>query len=419
MVKDFKFSKTASAKLQQRINISIILNHLRNNNPKSRSEISKDLKISAPAVSRAIEKLKKRDYIEEIKKVKTKSGKRPTPLKIKGSKGFVIGIDLGKERIRIAILDISGKVLKKYDGFRIINKPYIGDRLIKEINNILDESKKEKDLYPGQLLAICVGVPAQVDIETGKILGGTFYSTWNGLNLREPLSSQYNIPIYIENDVNLSALGEKYQSGDKKFNNFIFIVISKGIGAGLIIDDHLFRGSSGSAGEIGYSIMGKENLDFKIKNKGYLEKFASVESIKKAAIRKISDGKKSKILSLAGGSIDMIEPLTVFNAAISEDKLANNIIKEMVDLLSVKFINLILTLNPNIIIIGGEICKLPQADKLFLKPLIKRIKETITFKVPEIKLSALLEDAGITGASFQAIETLMKSEFPYEIGELK
>ena len=226
MVKDFKFSKTASAKLQQRINISIILNYLRNNDPKSRSEISRDLKISAPAVSRVIENLKKRKYVKEIKKVKTKSGKRPTPLKINGRKGFVVGIDLGKERIKIAIVDISGKVLNKYDGPKIMNKPDIGDRLIKEINNILNDSKKNNNLYPGDLLAICVGVPAQIDIETGIILGQTFYNSWNNLNLRELLNNQFNIPIYIENDVNLSAMGEKYQNKDKKLNNFIFIEIS-------------------------------------------------------------------------------------------------------------------------------------------------------------------------------------------------
>jgi len=415
MVKDFKFSKTASAKLQHRINISIILNYLRSNDLKSRSEISKDLKISAPAVSRAIEKLKKRKYVKETKKAKTESGKRPIPLIINGSKGFVIGIDLGKERSRIALVDISGNVLKKYDGFSIVDKPNIGERLIKEINKILDYGKKEKKLYPGSLLAICLGVPAQIDILTGKIVGGTYYKSWKGLNLKELLNSQFNIPIYIENDVNLSALGEKYQNRDKKLNNFIFIEISKGIGAGLIIDNHLFRGSSGSSGEIGYSIIGKENLGFKIKNKGYLEKFASVESIKKVAIRRINDGEESKILDLVGGNSKIIEPSTVFNAAIEGDELANNIIEDMVDFLSVTIINLILILNPNIIVVGGEICKLPQAEKLFLKPLIIRVKETIIFKIPEIKLSVLLEDAGVTGASFQAIETLIKSEFPYEI----
>ena len=416
-MKDFKFSRTASAKLQQSINISIILNYLRKNDSKSRSEISRDLKISAPAVSRVIENLKKRKFVKEIKKIKTESGKRPIPLTINGNKGFVIGIDLGKERLRIALVDFSGKFLKKYDGFIISNKPDIGDKLIKEINKILDDSSK--GLYPGNLLAICMGIPAQIDIGTGKILGGIIYSSWKDLNFKKILSDQYGIPVYIENDVNLSALGEKYHSGENELNNFIFIEISKGIGAGLIIDNNLFRGASGSAGEIGYSIVGKENLDFKIKNKGYLEKFTSVESIKKAAIRKISDGDKSKILGLAKGNIETIEAKTVFSAAISEDGLANKIIKDMVDLLSIIFINLILTLNPNIIIIGGEICKLPQVDRLFLRPLIKRIKKVITFKVPEIKLSALLEDAGITGASFQAIETLTKSEFPYEIGETK
>ncbi|GAI21683.1 unnamed protein product, partial [marine sediment metagenome] len=139
----------------------------------------------------------------------------------------------------------------------------------------------------GSLKAICVGVPAVIDIGTGKIISAPLYGNWKDLNLKEILESEFNIPVYIENDVNLSALGEKHYGEGKNFKDFIFVEISNGIGAGIIIDNHLFRGSIGSAGEIGFTIINIENLGFKVKNKGFLEKFASVESIKKKAIREI------------------------------------------------------------------------------------------------------------------------------------
>jgi len=105
----------------------------------------------------------------------------------------------------------------------------------------------------------------------------------------------------------------------------------------------------------------------------------------------------------------------VCEEAIKGDELANNIITEMVNFLSVGIINLILILNPQIIVLGGDICNLPEVNKLFMKPIIERIKDPIPFKTPQIKLSSLGEDAGIIGASYLAVESIITAKFPYKI----
>ena len=97
MRQSFKFIKTAGSGLQFKINQSIIFNYLRENGPISRAKISKDLKISAPTVSRVIEKLLENNYVFEIKKIETKSGRRPTLIALNEGRGFVLGIDLGGE----------------------------------------------------------------------------------------------------------------------------------------------------------------------------------------------------------------------------------------------------------------------------------------------------------------------------------
>ncbi|GAI20084.1 unnamed protein product, partial [marine sediment metagenome] len=238
---------------------------------------------------------------------------------------------------------------------------------------------------------------------------------WKDLNLKEILSSEFNISVYIENDVNLSALGEKHYGEGRKFSDFIFIEISNGIGAGIVIDNHLHRGFYGSAGEVGFTIINADNLGFKIKNKGFLEKFVSVESIKKKAIGEIRKGRKTIITEMVKNDIEKIEPYMVCEVATRGDELANEIIKEMVDFLSIGIINLILIINPQIIVLGGDICNLPEVRRLFIEPIIEKIKSSIPFKIPEIKLSLLSEDAGIIGASFQAIESMLMNKFPYKI----
>jgi len=415
MERSLKFLRTASAELQYKINISIIFNYIRENEPISRIKISNDLKFSPSAVSRVIDKLIKDGYVIETDKLKTKSGKRPTLLKIKQDEGFVIGIDLGKEKFELALTNFKVEIIEKYRGFKISNDENIAEKIIDEIKKILSKYHQYKKINKDKLKGICVGIPAAVDTDTGKIISAPLYGNWKGLNLKEILGSEFNTTIYVENDVNLSALGEKHYGEGKNFKDFIFVEISNGIGAGIVIDNHLFRGSLGTAGEVGFTIINVDNLGFKAKNKGFLEKFASVESIKKKAIGEIRNGRKTIITEMVKNNIEKIEPYMVCKAAISGDELANEIITEMVNFLSIGIINLILIQNPQIIVVGGDICNLPEVNRLFLEPIIEKIRSSIPFKIPTIKLSLLGEDAGVVGASFQAVESLLISKFPYKI----
>lgn len=415
MERALKFSRTVSSKLQYKINMSIIFNYLRENGSISRAKISRDLKISAPAVSRVIDKLIKDGYVVETEKMITKGGKRPTLLKINQDKGYVIGIDLGKEKFKLALTNFNGETVKKYQGFKISNDKNIAEKMVSEIKKFLNKYSQEKKLKQHKVKAICVGVPADIDTDSGEIISAPLYGNWKELNLKKILRSEFNIPVYIENDVNLSTLGEKHYGEGKEFTDVVFVEISNGIGAGIIIDNHLHRGFHGSAGEVGFTIVNASNLGFKIKNKGFLEKFASVESIKKKAIREIKEGGETKIADMVEKDIEKIEASIVCEAAISGDKLANSIICEMVSFLSIGIINLILIINPQIIVLGGDICSLPEARRLFIEPIIEKINSSIPFKIPEIKLSSLNEDAGIIGASFLATESLLIGEFPYKI----
>ncbi|MBA7630112.1 N-acetylmannosamine kinase [subsurface metagenome] len=265
------------------------------------------------------------------------------------------------------------------------------------------------------LKAIGVGIPAVIDVNSGAVTNAPLYGSLRGLNLKEKLEDYFNVPIYVENVVKLSALGEKNNGEGKNYKNIVFIEISNGIGAGIIVDNHLLRGTYGSAGEIGFSIINNKNLGFIIKNKGWLEKNASVESIKERAAKKIQKGAKTLILDFINKDINNLNPSIVCEAAVRNDKVSKDIISEIVEYLALGIINLILILNPQIIVLGGDICNLPEVHKLFINPIRVLVNESIPFEIPEIKLSSLGEDAGVVGASFLAIESLLLGEFPYTI----
>ncbi|MCL5986764.1 MAG: ROK family transcriptional regulator [Actinobacteria bacterium] len=414
-----KFDGTASSKLQKEINVSIIFNYLRENEAASRANISKNLKISAPAVSRVIDELIKDGYVIETEKIKTPSGKRPTQLKINPDKGYVIGIDLGKERIKLALTNFKGDIVERHDGEKITDNKDIIEKIKEDINEIIDYYCKENKAHEREfdLKAICVGVPAVVDANTGKVISAPLYGSWKDLDFKKDLSDHFGVPVFIENDVNLSALGEENYGQGKNYENVVYVGIGNGIGAGIILDNHLIRGSYGSAGEIGFTIINSENLGVKAVEKGYLEEFSSVESIKNRALKEIGKGRGTLISEIVKNDLSKIEPSTVCEAAVNGDVLAKEIISEVVKSLSIAFVNLILIINPQIIVLGGDIYSLPGVKQLFVDPMIDLIERSIPFKIPEIKLSSLGEDTGILGASFFAVESLLMREFPYKIDQ--
>lgn len=416
MIRPIQLNQIVNPKIQNKINRSIIFHYIRENGPVSRIKVSKELKISAPAVSRVINKLIENKFLVEIGKIKTKSGKRPILLKINENKGHIIAIDLSTEELKIAITNFSGKIIKKYQGFRITNSKDIEKKLIDKINKVIKEfyQKSQRDGNNSKIEAICVGVAANIDTTTGKILSVPLYESWIDINFKKILNDAFKIPVYVEEDIFLSVLAEKKYGEGKKYDDIIFIEVSIGIGAGIIIDNHIIKGSSGLAGQIGFIITNPKDIGYNSNNRGYLENFASIQSMKRIAIERIKQGEHTIITRMANNDVNKIDATMICNAAIKGDELANDIITETVNLLSIAIINLILIINPQIIVIGGEICNLPEVNRLFIKPIIENVKKSIPFKIPAIKLFSLGEDANLLGASFLGIEALVLGSFPYK-----
>ncbi|MBA7509642.1 N-acetylmannosamine kinase [subsurface metagenome] len=416
--KKLKFYNTVSSKMQNEINKSIVFNYLRENKSISRAKVARDLKISAPTVSKIVDELIRECYLIEIGKDESTGGKRPIQLKFNSDIGCVIGVDLGKDKVRIARCDFGGNILEKHVGFKIFYKDKkLQNKIIKEIELFIDkanlnDSKKKKKI---PLKAICLGVPADIDIDTGEIKSAALFEGWEGLKLKEILTEKFNLPIYIENSTNVSAMGDNYYGEGKRFSDIVFLEVSEGIGAGIIIDNQIFRGSYSSAGEVGFIVAGTKNLYSTYKNKGYMEEIVSPGSIEKEVVKAIKNGKKTLIKEIVSGDLAKINSSIVCKAASLGDSLACEILKKVVEHLAIIVINLTLILNPQIIIVGGDICALPEVNNLFIDPLKNIAKRVIPFKLPEIKLSLLGEDGGIIGASFYAIDNLLTKDFPYRI----
>ena len=407
-----KISRTANANLQNEINISVIFNLLRNSGPSYRAQIAKTLNIRGPAVSRAVDHLVRKGYVTETGTIKTGRGKNAVKVMINSDIGHIIAIDLVKEHARFAVTDFSGEIQHRYSGFTINTGGDIKNMLLTEIERI-SRNYTESSGKNTNLKAICVGIPASTDFKTGRI-NTVLYENLENIDLMQFFSERFAVPVFIENISNLSAIGESNCGQGKNYENMIFLEVSNGIGAGIISNNALIRGQSGYAGEIGFSLVDTDELDSFKQRKGPLERTAAVDSMVYTLKQELLFGAES-IFSNDPDFVKTIDAAMLFDAAIRKDTLSYRIIHRAVRHIAVCVVNMILTLDPEVIFIGGDIYHIPGVERLLLEPLTEYVTRTIPFPPPNIQLSSLGEDAGIIGASYMAIETLLTGKYPYHI----
>ncbi|TVR70493.1 MAG: ROK family transcriptional regulator [Spirochaetaceae bacterium] len=411
-MKTVSFQSAANPNVQNRINVSLIFNYLRHWGPAYRAHIARDLGLSPPAVSRAVENLVGSGYVLQSGTVTTGSGKKAPLYQINRGKGCVVAIDLFKEHMRIAAVDFSGQVLRKSLGSRYAESDDIQGDVIRDVDRFLAESS---DVDLPAVAALCLGVPAAIDRRTGRVTGAYLYNTLKNLDLVPVLSERYGVDVYVENDVKLAALAENRLGEGKEHRNLIYLDISDGIAAGIIVDNQILRGADGFAGEVGFMVPSTENLEYSTFTRGYLENVASVEAVRIQAVQAIQRGARSSLLESAQDDTDRISARMVFEAATAGDQLATNVINRAVDLITLAIFNLVLVLNPEIVVLGGDIYEMPGVRPLILDPIRARFSTMVPFTPPDITLSSLGNDLCLLGASLLGVDNCLNREYPFQI----
>jgi glucokinase len=389
---------TANANLQSRINVSIIFNYLRDKGSAYRAQIARDLGLSAPAVSRAIEKLREDHYVTESERTPVQNGKRAAHISINAGRGFVLGIDLLADPVEIAVADFAGIVRFTHTGGSRLKGTDFSAYLLHSIDECLAEFRTEAAGQEPVILAIGMGVPAVIDPRTGVILRGSLYDALTRTDVRAAVQARVPVPIYMENISNLAAIGEWKRGTNRNVRSMLFIEIGNGIGTGIILDGNLYRGADGSAGEIGYSLTGPGGLRHDSPGMDLLESKASLAAIRQAA-----------------ADYGYLSTAALCEAAHAGKDPASGFFREVVRHLAISTVNVMLLLNPELVILGGPVFELPFADELLLQPLMDAVEKSYPFAPAKILRTSLGGKANIIGAVQFALDSLLVEEYPYRL----
>jgi glucokinase-like ROK family protein len=373
----------------RRTNRSLILDSIRKEGPISRNQIARQLKLSVPTVLRIVKGLKDEELVREIKDNVVRRGHPQSLIELNSEGNVVIGIDLGGTKLYGAVTDLAG---------HLINEIYVKKILDGSKNNYEQLSGIIQDLLQtplskGQKIrGIGIGVPAVTRFPEGVVVWAPSLN-WRELPLKDILTKRFNLPVFVENDANLSALGEMWFGGGINSREIICISIGTGIGAGIIQDGALQRGFHYSAGEIGYIVPSRRYLGKSYDEFGALEYLASGGGIASLARQLIAEGTIETNLTEITGE-------AVFNEARQGIPWAKKLVNDLVDYLTISLTAIVGLLDPEVIIINGGVSR---SGDLLIEPLKKRLKGLVPFE-PRIMRSELGALAPVLGAVMMVLD---------------
>ena len=365
----------------------------------SRAEIARRLGLTRAAVTAIANDLLATGIIREAESITSHSGRPPVVLEIDPTRGYVVGIDYGSSHISLLVADMAARILEEIEvPIDIQDGPKIclerGDQLLLEIL-----AKTKHDL--NDILAIGVGVPGPIVSDAGMVLAPPIMPGWDRFPIRDTLEKKWGRPVSLNNDAELGALGEWAAGAGRGETNLAYIKVGIGIGCGLLLDGKIYRGISGSAGEIGHLTIDENGPLCACGNHGCLEAFAGGRAIAQQAMDAIKKGQRTSLANFQSNGT--ITAQQVATAARQGDLVAQQILSQAGSHIGSALAGLVNLFNPGMVIIGGGVS---QTGDIILEPIrqvVNRRSLPAATRVVRITTAMLGRRSSSIGAVIQAL----------------
>lgn len=321
---------TGSKELIRDINTKLVLETIINNTAISRAAIAKHLGLTKATISAIVQELINKKLVIEIGSDDTSLGRKPILLSLQKKAGYVICIDIGVDTVSALVSDLIGEDCS----LKQIKTPKNASNIIHVLINLIESMKLPKDA-PYGLVGITLGIHGV--IANNQVSFAPYYNL-TGIPLAESLEQHFNAPVYLENEANLSVIGEKTFQYD--YSNIANISVHSGIGLGIIINHQLYTGYNGRAGEFGHTIIEIDGKQCPCGNKGCFEQYASERSLLQEYAR---------LKSLEEADFDQFRDAFEVN-----EPEAIKIMDDFVKYMSIGINNILNAYNPDIVIINSS-----------------------------------------------------------------
>jgi glucokinase len=309
-------------------------------------------------------------------------------LRFNASHGYVAGVDIGGTRLRMILADLNGRVVTQW-ATQFTER----QRTPKAVCGLIHEGLKvmcqEGSTSIRKVLHLTAGAPGITNVSSGVVLSAPNLHDWNDVPLRTMLERELGLSAMIENDTNLAAVGEHWRGSAAGVEDFVFIALGTGVGAGIFIHGRLHHGANWSAGEIGYGgVAGKPRQTLEFHAPGQMER--SIGGLGIEAEWKRLLGRERRVNA---EGLERLRATEIFDLAVDGDRLAGQVVQYTAQILVDCIVDLSLALDPGVVILGGGVGSHPELCRVTAKLLAHN-----EFAKPQVRSSSLGTQAQLHGA---------------------
>jgi predicted NBD/HSP70 family sugar kinase len=328
-----------------------VLDTLRRHGSASRADLARLTGLSRSTVSTLVADLQAGGLVVERAHVRRPSqqGRPPTLLTLDRSAGLILGIDFGHEQVHVAIADLSRTVLAERVQALDVDRDAPG--ALAAAIALTGEAVAAAGVDAERILCAGVGLSGPINRATGMVHAGKILPGWDGIRPVAELSQRLDLPVHLDNDANLGALAEVTRGAGVGARDAVYLMVSGGIGAGLILDGEVYRGTGGTAGELGHLLVDEGGPICRCGNRGCLETFAGGPAI-------------VELLRPSHGADLTLE--RAIAAAREGDSGARRAIADAGRILGRSVAAIVNAFNPELIVVGGSV---GTAGDVLLDPL--------------------------------------------------
>ena len=354
----------------------------------SRAQLSRQCSLSRSTVSGIVSELLESGLIRESHQARSTGGRPPIVLRFVDEYAWVVGVEVGASHVSAVLCDLRGRPrLELHTEHDVQNDP---DGSVRLIEKLIGRCISHSAVGLNGVSGIGVGVPCPIDPDAPDQLSTRILPRWGDIRLGALLRERFDLPVFMDNDANFGALAERWWGAGRGHDNFAYIKVATGVGAGLIIDGRIFRGSGGIAGEIGHTAVDSRGPRCRCGLSGCLESMVGTESL----LRRFAELKPDT----TAHSLD-----DIIDQANHADPIAAQLIDETGRYLGVAVANLLNIFNPACVVLGGSLTRVGE-------PLLRPLRETIQGRAlwhsiagAEVQLSTLGDEAIAVGAATQVL----------------
>jgi len=360
------------------MNERLLLEWLRESGPSSRVELAKVTGLSKPTVSAAIEGLVEAGLARQVGEVAGRPGPVTSLYDMNPGAAHVLGIDIGREWIRVAVADLRGTFLARRDGR---NSARTSAELVRRTRTLAEQVITEAGVEPHAITCAIIGSPGVFDPASGRVEFAPNLPGWGEPGLADRLRTALGVEIALENDVNLAAMGEHAYGQGKGKDHFVLVSIGTGVGMGIVINGRLYTGARGAAGEISYlpSADAGQDDDALVRRHGPTEAVVAASGIARAA---------------QAAGLTVTSAKDVFAAAAGGDATALAIVESEGRRIGGLVVAIAAVLDPEVVVLAGGV---GHNVELLGEPIAARIAQSGPLR-PTVVASALGESGVLYGA---------------------